>query len=159
MKNRMNIGIVIIAVSLALTACAAPQTPSPSAASEATVLTGPAATLQASTAAENPVKVSAKEAKERMGQPGVIVADVRTASEYEEKHIPGARLLTNETISAETAAKVLPDKTAEILVYCRSGRRSADAAQKLADLGYTHIVDFGGIIDWPYETEAGAYVE
>ena len=51
------------------------------------------------------------------------------------------------------AAEVLPDKDAEWLIYCRTGRRSADAAQKLDALGYTHIYDLGGILSWPYEIE------
>ena len=83
-----------------------------------------------------------------------IILDVRTAEEFAEKHIPGARNIPNESIgTAELPA--LPDKDQLILVYCRSGNRSKQAAQKLADLGYTNIVEFGGIIDWPGETVTG----
>ena len=62
--------------------------------------------------------------------------------------MPGAVLLTMETISAETAAKVLPDKSKMILVYCRSGRRSKIAAQTLSELGYSNLIEFGGILDY-----------
>ena len=85
---------------------------------------------------------------------GVIVLDVRTEAEFAEAHIPGAQLLTNETITEAPAG--IP-KDAQLLVYCRSGRRSAEAAQKLLALGYEHVYDFGGIIDWPFETESGVF--
>lgn len=85
-----------------------------------------------------------------MGQANVIVVDVRRADEYEAGHLPGAILVPNETILTE-AAKKLPDKNAVLLIYCRSGRRSAEAAQKLISIGYIHVYDFGGILDWPYE--------
>lgn len=82
--------------------------------------------------------------------------DVRTPEEYTERHIPNARLLTLDTINAETAAAVVPAKDEPVLVYCRSGVRSAEAAARLAELGYTDVYDFGGIIDWPYATVEGA---
>ncbi len=81
-----------------------------------------------------------------------VILDVRTKAEYDEGHIPGAVLLPDNEIS-ELAPTVLPDKDAVILVYCRSGRRSEAASKKLIELGYTNILDFGGIIDWPYEIE------
>lgn len=80
--------------------------------------------------------------------PDAIIVDVRREDEYKAGHIPGAVLLTMETISAETAAKVLPDKSKMILVYCRSGRRSKIAAQTLSELGYTNLIEFGGILDY-----------
>lgn len=90
-------------------------------------------------------------AKARLeGNPDVILLDVRTQEEYDGGHIPGAVCFPNEDIQPELP---LPfEKDAEILVYCRSGRRSAEAAGKLADMGYTNVADFGGIQDWPYET-------
>lgn len=108
-------------------------------------------------AASGPVKMTAEEAYARMnsGDP-VVVVDVRTAEEYTEKHIPGAILIPNEEIGTQPPAG-LPVLNAEILLYCRSGNRSAQAAQKLADMGYTNLSDFGGINDWPYETESGKY--
>lgn len=85
---------------------------------------------------------------------GYILLDVRTPEEFAEKHIPGAINIPNETISAEEIPQ-LPDKDQLILVYCRSGNRSKQASEKLAALGYTNIVEFGGINDWPGETETG----
>ena len=61
-----------------------------------------------------------------------------------------------DAIDAKTAEEVAPDKDAPVLVYCRSGVRSAEAAQKLSDLGYAQVYDFGGILDWPYATVEGA---
>ena len=76
-----------------------------------------------------------------------ILLDVRRQDEYDEGHIPGAILIPNETITSEKPDE-LPDPDQIILIYCRSGRRSKEAAQKLADMGYTNIYEFGGIIDW-----------
>jgi rhodanese-related sulfurtransferase len=96
-------------------------------------------------------KISQQEAKAIMdGSAPFIVLDVREQSEYLEGHIPGAILLPHEKVS-ELAGQLLPDKDALILVYCRSGRRSEIASQALADLGYSNVKEFGGIIDWKYE--------
>ena len=83
-----------------------------------------------------------------------IILDVRTVAEYQEKHIPGAMNIPNETIGDEEIPE-LPDKGQLILVYCRSGNRSKQAASKLAALGYSNIVEFGGINSWPGETASG----
>ena len=80
-----------------------------------------------------------------------IILDVRTPEEFAEKHIPDAINIPNETIGTEDIPE-LPDKDQLILVYCRSGNRSKQASDKLANLGYTNIVEFGGINDWPGET-------
>lgn len=80
-----------------------------------------------------------------------IILDVRTAEEFVDKHIPGAINIPNETIGTEEISE-LPDKEQLILVYCRSGNRSKQASEKLVKLGYTNIVEFGGIKDWPGET-------
>ena len=97
------------------------------------------------------VSISAEEAKSLMdSEKGYIILDVRAQSEYDEGHIPGAILIPNTEIK-EKAESVLTDKDQLILVYCRSGRRSKLAAQALAELGYTNIKEFGGIIDWPYD--------
>lgn len=85
---------------------------------------------------------------------GYLILDVRTAEEYSEKHIPGAINIPNETIGTEDIPE-LPDKEQLILVYCRSGNRSKQAAEKLVKLGYTNIVEFGGINDWTGETVSG----
>ena len=95
--------------------------------------------------------ISAEDAKNIMedGSPYVLL-DVRTPEEFKEGHIEGALLLPNTEIEAK-ASSVLPDKDARILVYCRSGNRSEEAALKLIDMGYSNVYDFGGIIDWPYD--------
>ena len=85
---------------------------------------------------------------------GYIILDVRTPEEFAEKHIPGALNIPNETIGTEEIPE-LPNKEQLILVYCRSGNRSKQASEKLVALGYTNIVEFGGINDWPGETVTG----
>ena len=101
--------------------------------------------------------VSPEDVKAKIEEGSAIILDVRTPEEYKQAHLPGAKLLTNETISEDTAAVLLPQKDAQIIVYCRSGARSAQAAQKLVKLGYTHIMDMGGILHWPYDTQAGEW--
>ena len=83
-----------------------------------------------------------------------IILDVRTVDEFSGKHIPGAINIPNETIGTDEIPE-LPDKNQLILVYCRSGNRSKQASEKLVALGYTNIVEFGGINDWPGETATG----
>lgn len=96
--------------------------------------------------------ITAQEAKAIMdGESEYVILDVRTDSEYAEGHIANAILIPDYDIEALSETE-LPDKSAQILVYCRSGRRSALAAEKLAKLGYTNVKDFGGIIDWNYGT-------
>ena len=85
---------------------------------------------------------------------GYIILDVRTHEEFAEKHIPNAINVPNEMIGTDDIS-ALPDKDQLIMVYCRSGRRSKEAAEKLVKLGYTNIVEFGGIIDWKGETVSG----
>ena len=82
---------------------------------------------------------------------GHIIVDVQRQDEYDEGHIPGAVLIPNESIT-DQQPKELPDLDQIILVYCRSGRRSKEASQKLADIGYTNVYEFGGIITWSGET-------
>ena len=99
------------------------------------------------------MNITAEEAKQIMdSETGYIILDVRTQEEYDQGHIPGAIVISHEEI-ADRAEEVLTDKDQLILVYCRSGRRSKLAAQILAELGYTNIKEFGGILDWPYEVE------
>lgn len=128
----------LIACALLLTACgtdsasAAPQTESAAAHSYQRITQDEAAALMQ---ADN----------------NSITVDVRRQDEYDSGHIPGAILIPNESIGTERP-DALPDTEQIILIYCRSGRRSKEAAQKLADLGYTNIYEFGGIIDWKGET-------
>ena len=81
-----------------------------------------------------------------------LILDVRTAAEYESGHIPNAVNLSNEDIQAGKVDS-LKDKSQLIMVYCRSGNRSRQAAQKLAELGYTNVIDFGGIQSWQGDIE------
>lgn len=98
-------------------------------------------------------QISQEEAKEMMDAGDAVVLDVREQSEYDEGHIPGAVLLPVGSIDEDTAAAVIPEKSATVLVYCRSGNRSKTAAAALAELGYTDVCEFGGINTWPYEIE------
>ena len=94
--------------------------------------------------------LSPEEAKARMDEnPDLILLDVRTQEEYDEEHIPRAVCLPNEMIAADMPFPFAKDT--ELLLYCRSGHRSAEAAEKLRDLGFSNVFDFGGILDWPYD--------
>ncbi len=104
-------------------------------------------------------KITAEQAKAIIdGGEDYILLDVRTVEEWTENRIEGALLIPDYEIS-ERAEDELPDKSASILIYCRSGRRSADAANTLVDMGYINVYDFGGISDWPYETVSGSPTE
>lgn len=100
-------------------------------------------------------KILPAELKKRIdNQDNIYIVDVRTSKEYEESHIPGAVSIPNESIG-EGILEQLPDLNAEIVVYCRSGVRSRQAADQLIQSGYTHIYDMGGINDWSYDTVSG----
>ena len=93
-------------------------------------------------------QVSSDEAQELMEKSSnYVILDVRTQQEFESGHISGATCIPNETIKTDPPA-LLPDKKQTIFVYCRTGRRSKEAAQKLTDMGYENIIEFGGIITW-----------
>ena len=121
------------------------------------LLTGCGSEHQAATGGANQPKavyrqVSAADAAALMeSESDYIILDVRTQAEYDQGHIPGAICIPNETIGSDDIPQ-LPDKGQLILVYCRSGNRSRQASQKLADAGYTNIVEFGGILSWTGET-------
>lgn len=96
-------------------------------------------------------QISQEEAKKMMEKDdGHIIVDVRREDEFAQGHIPNAICIPNESIDAREP-KELPDKDQIILVYCRSGNRSKQAAEKLAKLGYRNVYEFGGIIDWTGE--------
>ena len=108
--------------------------------------------------ADSYAQISQDQAKEMMAQDdGHVVVDVRRQDEYDAGHIPGAILIPNESIGTDQP-EALPDLDQIILIYCRSGNRSKQAAQKLFDMGYTHVYEFGGINTWTGEivTEASA---
>ena len=97
------------------------------------------------------VDLSPEEAKARMeANPDLILLDVRTQEEYDDGHIPGAVCLPSDMI--EEGMPFSFDKDAEILLYCHSDKRSAEAASRLRAMGYTNVSDVGCILDWPYET-------
>lgn len=97
-------------------------------------------------------QITAEQAKTIMDtEKDYVIIDARTEEEFAEGHIENAILIPEYEI-AQRAEKELPDKEQLILVYCRSGRRSKIASEELVNLGYTNVKEFGGIIDWPYET-------
>lgn len=103
------------------------------------------------------VSVSMSKGLEMMNNDsGYILLDVRRLDEFETAHIPGAVLLTNEKITLESAQEILKDKSQRIYVYCRSGRRSKEASQKLCDFGYTNVIEIGGILDYIGPKETGS---
>ena len=103
-------------------------------------------------------RISQEKAREMMTKDdGHIVVDVRRRDEYDSGHIPGAICIPNESIKTEHP-KELSDLDQIILVYCRSGRRSKEAAQKLFDMGYSNVYEFGGIIDWTGEIETVIHI-
>ena len=96
-------------------------------------------------------QISQEEAKEMMEQDdGHVIVDVRRPDEFAAGHIPGALCIPNESIGSEQPEE-LPDLDQIILIYCRSGNRSKQAAQKLFDMGYSNVYEFGGINDWTGE--------
>ncbi|NLY82515.1 MAG: rhodanese-like domain-containing protein [Clostridiales bacterium] len=97
-------------------------------------------------------KITSEEAKAIIdSEEDVIILDVRTKEEFDGGHIENAVLLPNTEIK-DKVEELIPDKDAKILVYCRSGNRSASATKDMLEIGYTNVYDFGGIVDWEYET-------
>lgn len=112
-------------------------------------------TTTSSTSLYQPIVINAETGKSMMDHDSeIILVDVRTLSEYQTNHIPGAILLPVGDIQSN-ASTVLSDKTKIYIIYCNSGNRSADASSQLSEMGYPFIYDMGGIIDWPYETVSG----
>ena len=100
-------------------------------------------------------KITPQDAKARLdSDKSIIPFDVRTRAEFDAEHIAGANVAPVDTLST-TATQLFPDKNATYFIYCRSGNRSATASRLLVNLGYRHVYDLGGIIDWPYETVVG----
>ena len=130
-------GILLLAALLLLPGCS-PKEPG---------------TAQSSSAAYR--QIDQQTAADRMAQDdGHVVVDVRRIDEYESGHIPGAICIPNESIEDEPP-KELPNRYQTILLYCRSGNRSKQAAEKLAQMGYDNLYEFGGIIDWTGEVVTG----
>lgn len=101
------------------------------------------------------IRINPEEAKQKLDSAkGIVLLDVRTQEEYQEKRIPKSISVPLNLLQSQ-APKKLPNKDAEILVYCRSGNRSAAAVRILSKLGYSNVKNIGGIIHWPYETISG----
>jgi len=96
------------------------------------------------------VRISPSEAYEMMRVGDVLILDVRSQDEFNDGHIYGAVLLPEDEIR-ERAFDVIISKSQTVLLYCRSGRRSDNAARALSEMGFLYVFDFGGILDWPYE--------
>lgn len=142
MKTRITAIISLVLSLTLLSACRAAQTSAPA---------GSAAPDTASAYQ----KITASDGKTLMDSgDSFILVDVRRADEYETAHIPGAINIPNESLES-TQPEALPDLDATIIVYCRTGVRSKQAADKLVDIGFTDVKDMGGIVDWPYETVTG----
>ena len=96
-------------------------------------------------------RITPRQARAAMhANPRAIILDVRNPQEYKAEHIPGAINLPDYAVKTH-ASRVLPDKSALILVHCKGGSRSQNAAKQLVSMGYTNVCDFGGIDSWPYE--------
>jgi len=113
----------------------------------------PAATASEAVKKAEYIKITPEKAREMINR-GAVIVDVRTKDEYNEVHISGSVLLPVDDIKF-LAPSVLPDKSAVILVHCRSGIRSERAARMLLDMGYASVYDFGGIQNWPYDVVTG----
>ena len=165
MRTQRTRKLILMVTALALTlmmltACATPaNTPAGNAAqtdAQTTVSAGDQAAATTDNSQNSEATgvyqvITAEKAKQIMdNEQGIIIVDVREPSEYKEGHLKGATLLPLGDIATK-AATVLPDKDATLLVYCRSGRRSQMGANALLSLGYTKVLDMGGIMSWPYE--------
>lgn len=100
--------------------------------------------------------ISAQEAHDMLTSDRHLIVDVRTQEEYDVGHVPNAVLLPLDEITPQTAEGIAPDKEKPVFLYCRSGRRSAEAAQLFAGYGYEQVYDFGGVQSWPYELVSSA---
>lgn len=160
---RIILPVLIVVTMSFLTACTDRKSETSSAVTKelssvaSTETSTEAATEPSSRNAENTetgvyTKITVEEAYEMMQNQEVVIVDVRTQAEYNTGYIPKAILIPNEEIK-DTPPAQLPDKDAIILLYCRSGNRSAQAANKLIKMGYTKVYDFGGINKWPYDIE------
>lgn len=146
MKRRALFLTLILCLTAALCCCTAQDQPASDTAAQSATVQEDAPYTQIGTAEAIRLMQTEKD---------YIILDVRSEEEYKSGHIPNAICIPNETIGkGEIGA--LKDKKQLILVYCRSGRRSKEAAQKLANLGYHNVKEFGGIIDWTGETVTGS---
>lgn len=162
MKHVMTVMLVLLVSAAVMTGCALANDPVSTTTSGSSAATTPPGTTPAQTGettaagttAAGPAweTIWAEEAKRRLDtESGYLLVDVRTPEEYASGHIPGAENIEYTGIVDAFEARGIP-KDQTVYLYCRSGNRSSIAAAALARAGYTGIVDFGGIINWPYET-------
>ena len=103
----------------------------------------------------NDTNITPQKAKQMMEEGGrYVLLDVRTPAEYRQIRIDGAKLIPVDELATRAAVE-LPDRDELILVYCQSGMRAVSAVRTLTRLGYTKVYNFGGIMNWPYETVRG----
>lgn len=102
------------------------------------------------------MKVTFEQGHEILARPGAVLLDVREECEFVVEHADGALLYPVDEIAADTVSDYLPDKSAPVVIYCRSGNRSAKAADILTALGYQEVYDMGALIGWPYGVVHGA---
>lgn len=154
MKARTKMrGRLVAVVALALTgALALAACSSAPAESEDASMSASGSSTAPSTSAYT--KITADEAQAMMDAGSPTIVDVRTAQEYAEGHVPGAINIPVENIGADKPAE-LADTDADIIVYCRTGVRSKQASDKLVELGYQHVNDMGGIVDWTGDKVTG----
>ena len=154
MKKLLCLSTALLCLSASLFSCGDKKDSSSKDAETTTAATTTENNVQnttSQTSAASYKHITQEKAKEMMqADDGHIIVDVRRQDEYDSGHIPDAILIPNESIDIYQP-KELPDLDQIILIYCRSGRRSKEAAQKLVDMGYTNIYEFGGIIDWDGE--------
>jgi len=99
------------------------------------------------------IKITPQDAIDLLkGDKKAVLIDVRTEEEYRLIRIPGSILIPDYEIR-EKIENIVPDKNTPIILYCRTGNRSANAAKILVEMGYTKVFDLGGIVDWPFDTE------
>ena len=156
MKNRIIIIIAMAVAAAALSSCA-PAEGNGQSHTGVTASTGSASSeeetavpAESAPQEDGYSKITAEEAKNMMDSQTVIILDVRTQEEFDSGYIKDAVRLEMADFESQ-AATVLPDKDAVILVYCRTGNRSATASRMLIAMGYTKVFDFGGIYEWPYD--------
>lgn len=149
------VAVVALALTgaLALTACSSAPAESEDASANGGG-SGMGTTANNSDATSAYTKITADEAKTMMGTGSPTIVDVRTAQEYAEGHVPGAINIPVENIGADKPAE-LADTDADLIVYCRTGVRSKQASDKLVELGYQHVNDMGGIVDWTGDKVTG----
>lgn len=156
MKRKMMMGMCLFMMSWIITGCGAQKTKAilETAAETEAMATDATVDIQEEQMAEPYQKITAEDGNARMAKGDIVVVDVRRLDEYETAHIPGAISIPNEEIG-DTRAEEWPALDETILVYCRTGVRSKQAADKLIGMGYQRVLDMGGIVDWPYDTVAG----